>query len=536
MTPAELKIAVTKELTNGQISPAFDLLIDTFSNQNTKQSKAFLRVVKRLKASYAQTKQAGIKGLLTSEQQQVANSKTTDDLLELVEQWANDKKKPEGFSTKQQSNARIAWLVGLIALIIGVGVVFYIRSNYDPISCPEFPQESEFDILLLPFTNLAEGELRPEIPIKQRLDKLSNENDLESAASIFERFYQQDDVQFPDYDAARKIGSGCEAEMVVWGTAERLNDGIDVNAKFSFTGDASHFDLNKVQLEGETSIDTIRSVSSIAREGNITKDIEEVILAIFGIIAHEQGDFETAAKALEASSSPGDTSLTVSMLIADSYLAMGDRKNALKSYDKVLQMHPEYNLALNNRGVLLYEQGKYRKAIADFSQVIEKNPNDAKVLAARGAAYAKINNKDKAVLDIQAAKKIDPKIKVMNIQSLQVTTINPAIFTLINLTVPNDFQRGEKVSVKGSVSSDKQEQRHNLNIQKDKGTYQISIKTNVNEQLNFQLRKDGSSTLHRGNSGSNVMVTLKKGDYYIEVGDSKVNQPHSYELVVKLVR
>jgi tetratricopeptide (TPR) repeat protein len=291
-------------------------------------------------------------------------------------------------------------------------------------SCPGFTQPAELNVLLLPFLNLSEGELKPEYAIKDRLEKYCGEYQVPTQVRVYDNYYLRPNAQLPDFPLAGRLGSECHAGLIVWGTAERLPNGrIDVTSKFKFLGADDHFTLQKIQFEGETSVDTILSISSIGRQGNITKDIEELVLTLFGLVAHERGNHEAAIASLEQTQTAQgrDTAnvLLTQMILADSYLATKQPDKALQSYDRVLQAHPDYNLARNNRGFLLLQTKKFKEAVNDFSNILEQKPEDKEARIARAAAYLELKEADKAERDIQVIKRDDPAIKLPVLKNLQ---------------------------------------------------------------------------------------------------------------------
>lgn len=69
----------------------------------------------------------------------------------------------------------------------------------------------------------------------------------------------------------------------------------------------------------------------------------------------------------------------------------------------------ERNKLLSLRGVAYYESGEYKRAIADHSEIIRKNPKDAIAYDNRGNAYRRNAEYDKAIADYDAAIKLDSK-------------------------------------------------------------------------------------------------------------------------------
>lgn len=392
--------------------------------QQSPRHKGFLGVALNAEALFTRTKIKELKGTVTSEQATANYAVVNDTIIQVLDQLEQGLTKPEGFDPKVQTHRLQVWQVALTAVIaLGIIalVVILLRPEPEPelpkITCPGFPTPSQLNVLLLPFRNLSEGELKPEIAIKNRLEKYCEEYRLQTNVRVFDAFYQRPNAQVPDFDGAAEVGSECGAGLIVWGTAERLANGrIDITSKFKFLGAGDQFALQKIQFEGETSVDTILSISSIGRQGDITKDIEELVLTLFGLVAHEQGNHEAAIATLEQTktSRGRDTSnvLLTQMILADSYLATRQPEKALKSYDRVLEVHPDYKLARNNRGFLLLQTQKFEKAVDDFSNILQQQPDDKEALVARAAALTELRQPEKAKIDMDKARKIDPQVRV----------------------------------------------------------------------------------------------------------------------------
>ncbi len=62
-------------------------------------------------------------------------------------------------------------------------------------------------------------------------------------------------------------------------------------------------------------------------------------------------------------------------------------KLALDDYNKAIELNPNYALAYYNRGNLYRRQQKYKLALDDYNQAIKINPNDAEAYNNRGNLY-----------------------------------------------------------------------------------------------------------------------------------------------------
>ena len=65
---------------------------------------------------------------------------------------------------------------------------------------------------------------------------------------------------------------------------------------------------------------------------------------------------------------------------------MGKYEEAIKDYDKVIELNPQYDGAHYNRGVVKNYLGYYEEAIKDFDKAIELDPKNAKAFMKKGKA------------------------------------------------------------------------------------------------------------------------------------------------------
>jgi tetratricopeptide (TPR) repeat protein len=89
---------------------------------------------------------------------------------------------------------------------------------------------------------------------------------------------------------------------------------------------------------------------------------------------------------------------------------LGNKEAAYTAYTASLQIR-KTALTLNNRGLTLYDLGRYEEAIADYSEAIAFNPQVAGYYANRAQAHYMLNNTDSALADVQEALKIGENAK-----------------------------------------------------------------------------------------------------------------------------
>ncbi len=70
-------------------------------------------------------------------------------------------------------------------------------------------------------------------------------------------------------------------------------------------------------------------------------------------------------------------------------------------------MDPNYSLAWNNKGFILYEMGKYEEAIQAYDKAIEIDPNYLLVWNNKGIALEKLGRYDEAAECYNKAKELE---------------------------------------------------------------------------------------------------------------------------------
>lgn len=308
----------------------------------------------------------------------------------------------------------------VISIMTGIFIVmlaalgFWVYQTYltnNPVlgECPIFEKDSKFNVLLIPFVNEEGIDKGPHINIKSKLGNLAVEHELEMSIETHTNYFEDNDT--PAAQEAIAEGRECEADLVIWGVTEDVKDQKIISTNFRYLGD-SLFTLKKLELDGKSRLDTVTSYSSIQTEGTITADIEMVISMVFGIAANRTQKYAAAIEVMEQANQKNlelikteeeGTELLPNMLLADSYIATNQLEKAVAAYDSVLKHHPNYGFALNNRGVLLYQEEKYIEAIEDFETKLKATPEDSSVHKFKGKAHLKLEQLDKAEEEFRKA-------------------------------------------------------------------------------------------------------------------------------------
>ncbi|MDD2928889.1 MAG: tetratricopeptide repeat protein [Sideroxydans sp.] len=107
---------------------------------------------------------------------------------------------------------------------------------------------------------------------------------------------------------------------------------------------------------------------------------------------------------------PGDVDahLQVGIILAK----IGDRKEAMKYFDKVLSLDAKNASAYNNRGNLYMIDDKYQDAVKAYDAAAKLSPKDAHILINLARAYKRLGDTKNAKATFIQAKKLDKNVQV----------------------------------------------------------------------------------------------------------------------------
>ena len=82
---------------------------------------------------------------------------------------------------------------------------------------------------------------------------------------------------------------------------------------------------------------------------------------------------------------------------AERYKKRNQYHDAMKYYDLVLEIDPEHIDALNNKGLILWENRKYKLAIEQFDRVLDLDPDNQDVIINIAASLNRLGKKENAL-------------------------------------------------------------------------------------------------------------------------------------------
>ena len=113
-------------------------------------------------------------------------------------------------------------------------------------------------------------------------------------------------------------------------------------------------------------------------------------------------------QAIQKNPNDMDAHLQIGIILAKA----GDRDQAMKYFDRILEFDPKNASALNNRGNLYMLQGNYPEAQKSYLAATQTSPNDAYVWVNLARSYKVAKNTRKAREAFIKAQKLDPSVKV----------------------------------------------------------------------------------------------------------------------------
>ncbi|MDY6790643.1 MAG: tetratricopeptide repeat protein [Thermodesulfobacteriota bacterium] len=81
----------------------------------------------------------------------------------------------------------------------------------------------------------------------------------------------------------------------------------------------------------------------------------------------------------------------------------GNDENAIRYFDKVINLEPEQSKAYFHRGVSYGELGQYEKSLSSINRAIELDPEKGLFYYGRGRVYLLSGDKEKAIEDFKQA-------------------------------------------------------------------------------------------------------------------------------------
>lgn len=450
MEPRKIAEQVKTLISQAETEEALRVLLDYLPTE--KRWSELKQAAAESQAQFLNAKREANGGRITFDQADLIYNRVNNAVYQIAEDLENGITR----MTPAQQTRRLLPYLALAIGAVAIAILAYqlptiiggedepVEPQQQPGACPAFQSGSAFKILLWeydPYSDDNGESKRLPAALQNRLSSIDRNGLLQT------RIYSLAEKQL--YPLKKEEALLCEAELSLWGSTEKVpgNQWI-VITNFAFAepwqlsrwGMAPGDDWEKSEIAATipltgTFVDTISSLSSVFTEGKISTKVEQLLQVAIGLNASRHSEQSEAVAALKSFESEDSTlALLGGMLLADNYTKMGKEEQALAAYEKVLSVHPQYPLALNNYAALQIKKGNYGQAIATLDNAAALAPKNADVLAMRGSAYLAVNQLDKARKDLTqaqaltaaksdpAATRKDAKVKVIEqkVQELNV--------------------------------------------------------------------------------------------------------------------
>ena len=117
-----------------------------------------------------------------------------------------------------------------------------------------------------------------------------------------------------------------------------------------------------------------------------------------------------ATKAIESGELTGEDLARALYNRAHDLDDLGRYEDAIKDYNRAVELMPNWPELYNNRGLSLRAFGRETEAMADFSKALQLDPDNAIALYNRGSGYILAGNQDAAIKDFTRALEIMPDL------------------------------------------------------------------------------------------------------------------------------
>lgn len=91
------------------------------------------------------------------------------------------------------------------------------------------------------------------------------------------------------------------------------------------------------------------------------------------------------------------------------YLILSDHEQAISNFNKAIELDPQYMSAYHNRANTYLDSDQYSEAILDYTNAIELDHGFAKAYFGRGYAYLALGQYDKSITDYTKAIELNPE-------------------------------------------------------------------------------------------------------------------------------
>lgn len=212
---------------------------------------------------------------------------------------------------------------------------------------------------------------------------------------------------------ARELGKQYTADIVLWGWYGATNSNARLTLNIENLNERQFIDLGPHKtLQSQT---RIADLASFTVQQNISGQMSALLLFLRGVARYQADDFINALdnfdKALNYPEWNDELVNKKNVLYYRGHIfsLQGQNEKAIENYTQTIQLDPQYSGNYNDRGIAYENNGEYDKAIADYTQAIQLDPQYSAIYYInRGGTYLKKNENDKAIEDFTRTIQLAP--------------------------------------------------------------------------------------------------------------------------------
>lgn len=320
----------------------------------------------------------------------------------------------------------------------------FLFTNYFTEEETFFSADSEFKILLLPFSKLAsvEGqEYNFHVALQSRIEGIITEAERKGVICEVKRL-DTNATHFSLEDATA-VGRQLDAGLVIWGEYEQYLDFDDLNMSLDYAfADSNYTRIANYSGHEAFSSQKNKAIGELKTKSNIG-DIDRIVYLGIAYNSAAKNDWSTCLYYLDKDSLHSeDDSFGSNRFRAYAYYVSGDYQkaynrmkmaieidssqswdlstmgaycrriekydDAIKYMEMAVELDPKYWKAISNLGSIYYSMGEYEYAIEYYNKALQIEPKDSISILSRGESYMELEKYDSAMVDFNYYLNCDP--------------------------------------------------------------------------------------------------------------------------------
>ena len=110
------------------------------------------------------------------------------------------------------------------------------------------------------------------------------------------------------------------------------------------------------------------------------------------------------------------------LLEGNEFLEAGDYQKAIRRYDQVISIDPEFADAYNNRGVAYFESRRFGEALDNYNRAVQLKPEYYSAILNRSHVYSELGRTNSALRDLETIRRAFPDTSLVYFSSGLVKT------------------------------------------------------------------------------------------------------------------